>query len=129
MVGLGGLEPPASPLSGVRSNQLSYRPLFFCGGFLLYSSLSSLARSVTYWRTLPPSLTSTPRLKQKSLQKRFTSACSFLVCFAPSKELNPCVLCTLGVNLCLCSCFSLCLSLMRFAQSLLGFGKSFAISF
>ena len=26
VVGLGGLEPPASPLSGVRSNQLSYRP-------------------------------------------------------------------------------------------------------
>ena len=25
-VGLGGLEPPTSPLSGVRSNQLSYRP-------------------------------------------------------------------------------------------------------
>ena len=27
VVGLGGLEPPASPLSGVRSNHLSYRPL------------------------------------------------------------------------------------------------------
>ena len=27
MVGLGGLEPPTSPLSGVRSNHLSYRPL------------------------------------------------------------------------------------------------------
>ena len=26
MVGLSGLEPPASRLSGVRSNQLSYRP-------------------------------------------------------------------------------------------------------
>jgi hypothetical protein len=26
MVGLGGLEPPTSPLSGVRSNRLSYRP-------------------------------------------------------------------------------------------------------
>jgi hypothetical protein len=26
VVGLGGLEPPTSPLSGVRSNQLSYRP-------------------------------------------------------------------------------------------------------
>src|SRR3990167_936637 len=26
VVGLSGLEPPASPLSGVRSNQLSYRP-------------------------------------------------------------------------------------------------------
>ena len=26
LVGLGGLEPPTSPLSGVRSNRLSYRP-------------------------------------------------------------------------------------------------------
>ena len=32
MVGLGGLEPPTSRLSGVRSNQLSYRPDL---GFLL----------------------------------------------------------------------------------------------
>ena len=28
-MGLGGLEPPTSPLSGVRSNQLSYRPLLY----------------------------------------------------------------------------------------------------
>jgi hypothetical protein len=28
MVGLGGLEPPTSPLSGVRSSHLSYRPGF-----------------------------------------------------------------------------------------------------
>ena len=27
VVGLGGLEPPTSPLSGVRSDQLSYRPV------------------------------------------------------------------------------------------------------
>ena len=26
-MGLGGLEPPTSPLSGVRSNHLSYRPV------------------------------------------------------------------------------------------------------
>jgi hypothetical protein len=26
MVGLGGLEPPTSPLSGARSSHLSYRP-------------------------------------------------------------------------------------------------------
>lgn len=26
MVGLGGVEPPTSPLSGVRSNHLSYKP-------------------------------------------------------------------------------------------------------
>jgi hypothetical protein len=29
MVGLGGFELPTSPLSGVRSNQLSYRPAGF----------------------------------------------------------------------------------------------------
>jgi hypothetical protein len=30
MVGLGRLELPTSPLSGVRSNQLSYRPIIIC---------------------------------------------------------------------------------------------------
>jgi hypothetical protein len=29
LVGLGGVEPPTSPLSGVRSSQLSYRPIWF----------------------------------------------------------------------------------------------------
>jgi hypothetical protein len=33
-VGLGGLEPPTSPLSGVRSNQLSYRPWSIKADFL-----------------------------------------------------------------------------------------------
>ena len=35
MVGLGGFEPPASRLSGVRSNQLSYRPFQRTSGRLL----------------------------------------------------------------------------------------------
>src|SRR5262249_13219532 len=30
MVGLGGLEPPTSPLSGARSSHLSYRPSQHC---------------------------------------------------------------------------------------------------
>ena len=29
MVGLGGLEPPTSRLSSARSNQLSYRPMYY----------------------------------------------------------------------------------------------------
>ena len=33
LVGLGGLEPPTSPLSGVRSNHLSYRPNLMCRYF------------------------------------------------------------------------------------------------
>ena len=37
LVGLGRFELPTSPLSGVRSNQLSYRPNF---GLLLSSSSS-----------------------------------------------------------------------------------------
>ena len=39
MVGLNGLEPSTSRLSGVRSNQLSYRPMLF---FLRNISLSKL---------------------------------------------------------------------------------------
>ena len=33
MVGLGGLEPPTSRLSGVRSNRLSYKPHIKLGEF------------------------------------------------------------------------------------------------
>ena len=32
MVGLSGLEPPTSRLSGVRSNRLSYKPISFKAG-------------------------------------------------------------------------------------------------
>ena len=39
VVGLSGLEPPASPLSGVRSNHLSYRP-----------KVSRFSREVRTWR-------------------------------------------------------------------------------
>ena len=45
-VGLSGLEPPTSRLSGVRSNQLSYKPIFFrFGGHLLSHTVSSAVPS------------------------------------------------------------------------------------
>ena len=37
MVGLGGFEPPTSPLSGVRSNQLSYRPTVYRFAYKKYA--------------------------------------------------------------------------------------------
>jgi hypothetical protein len=46
MVGLGGLEPPTSPLSGVRSSHLSYRPNLL-GVNILRDSLLSSNRSST----------------------------------------------------------------------------------
>ena len=46
MVGLGGLEPPASPLSGVRSNQLSYRP----GGEPLKRFVRVCSANARSWR-------------------------------------------------------------------------------
>jgi hypothetical protein len=50
VVGLGGLEPPTSRLSGVRSNQLSYRPpLTPC--FRLYTSSPLITASSAYRRT------------------------------------------------------------------------------
>ena len=45
-VGLSGLEPPTSRLSGVRSNRLSYKPFFLCsGGHLLSHTVSSAVPS------------------------------------------------------------------------------------
>ena len=55
MVGLGGLELPTSPLSGVRSNHLSYRPNYHC--ILCHlSCVAVFVHSVTYVCTLPLSL-------------------------------------------------------------------------
>ena len=44
MVGLGGLEPPTSPLSGARSSHLSYRPQHRGEPLATISLYGSLAR-------------------------------------------------------------------------------------
>ena len=46
MVGLNGLEPSTSRLSGVRSNQLSYRPIYFTGAVGIEPTLEVLETSV-----------------------------------------------------------------------------------
>ena len=46
LVGLGGLEPPTSPLSGVRSNHLSYRPN--SAALAIANASGLLTRTATY---------------------------------------------------------------------------------
>ena len=62
LVGLGGLEPPASPLSGVRSNQLSYRPL----GDLLARRLPKTQPVVVFRLWVPRAASSGARRKAKT---------------------------------------------------------------
>ena len=52
-MGLSGLEPPTSRLSGVRSNQLSYKPIFFCNLAATYSPTPSPVQYHRPLRSLP----------------------------------------------------------------------------
>ncbi len=57
MVGLGGLEPPTSPLSGVRSNQLIYRPNAVLILFILKTNcVGTLIPSVPFYGQSPQSI-------------------------------------------------------------------------
>ena len=51
ILGLSGLEPPTSRLSGVRSNRLSYKPIEF-GGHLLSHTVTSIVPSAAYVLTI-----------------------------------------------------------------------------
>ena len=51
LVGLSGLEPPTSRLSGVRSNRLSYKPIE-SGIHLLSHAVSSIVPSAAYVLTV-----------------------------------------------------------------------------
>ena len=54
IMGLSGLEPPTSRLSGVRSNRLSYKPLSFnrFGSHLLSHTVSSAVSSAAWVLTI-----------------------------------------------------------------------------
>ena len=51
-VGLSGLEPPTSRLSGVRSNRLSYKPFFESGSHLLSHAVPSIVPSAAQVLTI-----------------------------------------------------------------------------
>ena len=51
IMGLSGLEPPTSRLSGVRSNQLSYKPIC-SGNHLLSHAVSSIVSSAAWVLTI-----------------------------------------------------------------------------
>ena len=51
-MGLSGLEPPTSRLSGVRSNQLSYKPSYNSGSHLLSHTVSSAVPSAAWVLTI-----------------------------------------------------------------------------
>ena len=55
LVGLGGLEPPTSRLSGVRSNHLSYKPIFG-GGEEIRTPDPLLARQVLSQLSYTPTI-------------------------------------------------------------------------
>ena len=51
-MGLSGLEPPTSRLSGVRSNRLSYKPFYKGGIHLLSRAVSSKVPSAVHGLTI-----------------------------------------------------------------------------
>ena len=52
-MGLSGLEPPTSRLSGVRSNLLSYKPLYFkSGSRLFFHTVASIVPSAVQGLTV-----------------------------------------------------------------------------
>ena len=71
MVGLGGLEPPTSRLSGVRSNHLSYKPIMLVFSLFYCVAAQSLVSYIHEYA--PSSLIRAPCIKAKIL--RIPHAC------------------------------------------------------
>ena len=96
-MGLSGLEPPTSRLSGVRSNRLSYKPIFqkspkplfsfWSGGHLLSHTVSSAVPSAVWVLTVVFGMgtgVSPKRIATRNTFVPFYSTLSFLLCYQGS---------------------------------------------
>ena len=87
MVGTDGLEPSTSRLSGVRSNHLSYAPIFFRLGYRL--SCLSLAHGGDEENRTPDPLLARQVLSQLSYTPIFFARDYFLFSVSPLRGLYP----------------------------------------
>ena len=79
-VGLSGLEPPTSRLSGVRSNQLSYKPSYNSGSHLLSHTVSSAVPSAAWVLTIVFGMgtgVSPKRIATRNIQLSFFARAAF----------------------------------------------------
>ena len=119
MVGLNGLEPTTSPLSGVRSNHLSYRPMSI--ELLNYNiiALPSCQQKIYFFlQTGIMRWNCSPATKQGSFQMPFSmdpqigeSACTELsewkaaFPFSPSSRFTPCIFIPISLYKYILHCF------------------------
>ena len=68
MVGLGGLEPPTSPLSGARSSHLSYRPNSRSNSQIL--ARAGRCRAMRYWAPFSSGVRAATARNRPSAQER-----------------------------------------------------------
>src|SRR5690625_5428555 len=88
MVGLSGLEPPTSRLSGVRSNMLSYRPIYLIS-YSLTTEQSTIKRLLSKKTTFRTEWTTST---QDSLERRGSSRTfryGYLVTTSPQSLVPP----------------------------------------
>jgi hypothetical protein len=85
MVGLGGLEPPTSPLSGARSSHLSYRPI---------KKRKELRTTCSVYDALERFATAT----LANFRRTFNAELTILTSGCPSKTTSYCTNPTVGVG-------------------------------
>src|SRR5699024_12272957 len=88
MVGLSGLEPPTSRLSGVRSNQLSYRPIYLII-YSLKTEQSTIKRLLSKKTTFRTERTTSTQDSTERRRSSRTFRYGYLVTTSPQSLVPP----------------------------------------